>query len=297
MPTRRKVAVLSNPTVPMAQQLLEALQQPLGLHESNIYESITDLENRGSHGLNVDLLVTIGGDGTILHAAHIAAPQEIPILGINMGRLGFMTELGASEAVHKVERYLTEELWVEERTMLQARIAHASEDDEGNVDPWDLPPVCHVLNEAVVGSSAVARMATVRVFVDDAPLSLYRADSVIVATATGSTGYSLSAGGPILHPLSRDIVLNPVAVHLGLNSAMVLPSSSRVRLDVMSKGPATLSVDGFIDLHVGEGDEVLLEVSPYKARFIRALPPSNYYLTLMKRLGLQEGEPTPRALR
>ena len=89
----------------------------------------------------------------------------------------------------------------------------------------------------------------------------------------------------------------PFAVHLGLNSAMVLPSSSRVRLDVMSKGPATLSVDGFIDLHVGEGDEVLLEVSPYKARFIRALPPSNYYLTLMKRLGLQEGEPTPRALR
>ncbi len=182
--------------------------------------------------------------------------------------------------------------------MLQARIAPAGagQGREG-YDPWGTPVLCHALNEAVVGSGAVARMATVRVFIDEAFLAEYRADSVMVATATGSTGYSLSAGGPILHPLSRDLILNPVAVHLGLSSPLVLPPTSRVRLHVQSRGPATLSVDGFIDLRVNEGDDVLIEASPHKARFLRSEPPSHYYATLMRRLGLEDGEFRPRAIR
>ena len=293
---RRSVAILYNPTLTGTQELVDRLLQRLKLDKSALYASMEDLEGRG--GLKVDLLITVGGDGTILHAAHVTAPLAVPILGINMGRLGFMTELSVKDALDNVERYLTEELWTEERAMLQARIAPvgAGQGEDG-YDPWATPPLCHALNEAVVGSSAVARMATIRVFVDDAFLAEYRADSVMVATATGSTGYSLSAGGPILHPLSRDIILNPVAVHLGLSSPLVLPPSSRIRFGVLSRGPATLSVDGFIDLHVNEGDDVLIEASPYKARFLRSEPPSHYYATLMRRLGLEDGEFKPRALR
>lgn len=295
---RRSVAVLYNPAIAASQELVDRLLQRLKLSKSALYSSMEDLERRGRVGLEVDLLITVGGDGTILHAAHVTAPQGVPILGINMGRLGFMTELSGKDALEHVERYLVEELWIEERAMLQARIAPAgSGQGEEAYDPWATPPLCHALNEAVVGSSAVARMATIQVMVDDALLSVYRADSVIVATATGSTGYALSAGGPILHPLSRDIILNPVAVHLGLSSPLVLPPTSRIRLGVLSRGPATLSVDGFIDLRVGEGDEVLIEASPYKARFLRSAPPSSYYTTLMRRLGLEDGEFRPRALR
>lgn len=295
---RRSVAIVYNPSITGAQELVEQLLQHLKLDRHALYASMEDLEGRSGGSLGVDLLLTVGGDGTILHAARVAAPHGVPILGINMGRLGFMTELGGKEALGLVERYLVEELWIEERAMLQARIAPAGAGRGVEAyDPWATPPLCHALNEAVVGSSAVARMATIRVFVDDAFLAEYRADSVIVATATGSTGYSLSAGGPILHPLSRDIVLNPVAVHLGLSSPLVLPPTSRIRLGVLSQGPATLSVDGFLDLRVREGDEVLLEASPYKARFLRSQPPSHYYATLMRRLGLEDGEFRPRALR
>ncbi|MBI4203206.1 MAG: NAD(+)/NADH kinase [Chloroflexi bacterium] len=293
----RSVAIVSNPTIPGAPELVEQILRRLKLGSSSVYASLADLEGRGREGLNVDLLITVGGDGTILHAAHVTASQGIPILGINMGRLGFMTELNIKDALENLERYLTEELWVEERAMLQARIAPAGAGQgEAGYNPWATPPLCHALNEAVVGSSAVARLATIRVFVDDAFLAEYRADSVIVSTATGSTGYALSAGGPILHPLSQDILLNPVAVHLGLSSPLVLPPATRIRLGVFSRVPASLSVDGFIDLRVGEGDEVLIEASPYKARFLRSDPPSHYYATLMRRLGLEDGEFKPRAL-
>ncbi|MBI4311428.1 MAG: NAD(+)/NADH kinase [Chloroflexi bacterium] len=295
---RRTAAIVLNPTLQGAQTLVDKLAQRLRLDASALYGSMEDLERRGRGGLNVDLLITVGGDGTILHAAHVTAPQGVPIVGINLGRLGFMTELSATDALGSIEKYLVEELWTEERAMVQARIAQAGAGaDEEGYDPWASPPLCHALNEAVVGSSAVARMATIKVTIDGALLTVYRADSVIVASATGSTGYALSAGGPILHPLSKDIILNPVAVHLGLSSPLVLPPTSRIRLEVLSRGPAILSVDGFIDLRVGEGDAVLLEASPYKARFLRSDPPSHYYATLMRRLGLENGEFKPRALR
>lgn len=296
MATRRTAGIVNNPSIPGASELVDSLAKRLQIDPCAIYASMSEFEESGGSALDVDVIITVGGDGTMLHAVQVTAPQGVPILGINMGRLGFMTELSSTDALERVERYLTEEMWLEERTMLQARIAHTRVAEEDGIDPWRLPPRCHALNEAVVGSSAVARMATVKVTVDDAPLTVYRADSVIVATATGSTGYALSAGGPILHPLSRDMILKPVAVHLGLGSAIVLPPTSRVELDVLSHGPATLSVDGFIDLHVGEGDEVLVDTSPYKAKFLRALPPSNYYSTLMRRLGLEDGEFRPRAL-
>jgi NAD+ kinase len=139
-------------------------------------------------------------------------------------------------------------------------------------------------------------MATVKVTIDDYPFTAYRADSVIVATATGSTGYALSAGGPILYPESHDILLKPVAAHLGLSSGLVLPPTSRIKLTLLSGGPATLSVDGFLDYEPAEGDEVVIEASSYRTRFLRMHPPASYYTTLMRRLVPENGGREPRAL-
>ncbi len=259
-----------------------------GLAADTLVCTVQDLEEMGAAHPGVDLLVTVGGDGTILRAAHIAAPHGIAILGINMGRVGFMTELRAEEAAESLNRYLENDLWIEERAMLQARVVSTKGTEE---DP------CVALNEAVVGNGAISRMITVEVAIDGATLTAYRADSVIVATATGSTGYALSAGGPILDPLSKDILLKPVAAYLGLGSAIILPPSSRVQLTVLSEGPSMLNLDGFVNTKLAAGDQVLVEASPHVARFLRAHPPSHFYATLTKRLGMEPGNSAPSAVR
>ena len=127
-------------------------------------------------------------------------------------------------------------------------------------------------------------MVAIQVSINGAMLTEYHADAVIVATATGSTGYALSAGGPIMHPLSHDLVLKPVAAHLGLSDALVLPSDARVELVVRSDQPTKLNADGFVEQPLEEGSRIEVTASPYQMRFLRKSPPDHYYLTLTQRL-------------
>jgi NAD+ kinase len=264
--------------------------QRLKLVQGSLVCSVEDLEQIKDRHPGVDLLVTVGGDGTILRAVQVAAVHSVAILGINMGRVGFMTELNAQDALDRLNQYLDDSFWIEERAMLQASVVSKQ---QGRGDTWvhkENPNVYHALNEAVVGSGAVARMAAIKVTIDGAPLTVYRADAVIVATATGSTAYALSEGGPIIYPASRDMLLKPVAAHLGMGTALVLPGRSRIELMVLSNAPAMLSVDGFIDVKLGEGDHVLVDASPHIARFLRTHPPSHYYAILAQRLGLEPSD-------
>ena len=128
-------------------------------------------------------------------------------------------------------------------------------------------------------------MVAIEVKIDGVPFTVYHADSVIVATATGSTGYALSAGGPILHPLSKDMLLKPVAAQLGFASALALPPDTTVELGVDSDLPTILSVDGFVEESLEEGSRVTVEASPYRARFLRRQPVEHYFATLTQRLG------------
>ena len=273
----RSPGVVYNPQIPGTQDLVKQIVGHLGLGDDSLVCTIQELENLGEDSPKSDVLITVGGDGTILRAVHVAAPRGMAILGINMGRVGFMTELSAENALHDLEKYLKNDLWIEERTMLQARIERAGEQ------------TYHALNEVVVGSSAVSRMSWLGVTIEGEPLTTYRADSVIVATATGSTGYALSAGGPVLYPRSRDILLIPVAQHFGMSKALVLPSTSKIELTVMSSGPTTIGIDGFIDLELKQGERVAVEISPRVARFLRAHPPNHYFAALTRRLGLEHG--------
>jgi NAD+ kinase len=171
--------------------------------------------------------------------------------------------------------------------MLHARVLFANGEEKE-----DLP--FHALNDLVVGRSAISRLVHLETRVDGALVATYHADAVIVATATGSTGYALSVGGPILHPQSSDLLLKPVAPHLGLTAALVLAPDSVVEITLRSDYPAALSLDGRPDLALAPGETVQVKRSPYTTRFLRANPQSHFYSTLTKRLNPDAGHTDPR---
>ena len=286
MAPRQRIGFVYNQRVPEAADLVSALVERLQLGKNTWIRSASDMElESDGEPPGVEIIITVGGDGTILRAARIAAPHGISILGINMGRVGFMTELSADEALDSILHYLDGGFRVEERAMLQAKVSLPSTGPRVQDDPKPI----QALNDVVVGSRGAARMVAIEVSIDGAMLTEHHADAVIVATATGSTGYALSAGGPILHPLSRDLVLKPVAAHFGLRSALVLPSDSRVELIVRSDQLTNLNADGFVERTLEEGARVVVTASPHQVRFLRRDPSEHYYLTLTQRLRQPRG--------
>ena len=280
------IGVIYNDRVAPAVELAEEVVRRLGMGDSVWVAPAREVERHGQEADETDLVITVGGDGTILRAVRLTAPRAIPILGINMGRLGFMTELRAQEALERLPLYLQGEgCWIEERAMLKATLTGPSASpDEGEH---------HALNDVVVARGAVSRLIRVKAVVQGSPLTTYRADAVVVSTATGSTGYSLSAGGPILFPLMREMVLTPVACHLGLDIPLVLPEDSVVELTLLEDGQAIFSVDGYLDRPLTPGDTVQVEASPYTARFLRSGEPTQFYATLTERLSLSNSGGRP----
>ena len=270
------VGVVYNPWAARSTELVEKFSDKLGLDESSwiVEASSPNFKNPDP---NMSLIITIGGDGTILWANQIAAPRNIPILGVNLGRVGFLTELSADMAIDSIDSYLDGSARVEERAMLQATISGG---DSGKCEDKHF----QALNDVVVGRSAISRLVHLEVRIDGAVLTTYRADAVIVATATGSTGYSISAGGPILSPESRNILINPLATHLGMDSPLVVPSDSCVEIALKSDYDAVFSLDGRPDLELFPGQVVKIVQSEYKAKFLRMNPANQFYSVLTNRL-------------
>jgi NAD+ kinase len=227
-----------------------------------------------------DLLITVGGDGTILRAVQSIIPGKTPILGINLGKLGFMTELDADEAIEKLPRLLGGKGWIDERAMLRAELTGAGKK----------PQVFHALNDVVVARGEVVRLIRVDVSIDGQPLTTYKTDALVLATATGSTGYALAARGPILYPQSRDMLLVPVAPHLSLPHPLVLPEKSEVKLRPDTYHAAVLSVDGHISLPLSNRDTVTVKRSPHVTRFLRLRPRDAFYRFLEDKLRGKQGE-------
>ena len=223
---------------------------------------------------DTSLILTVGGDGTILRAAQVVVPGATPITGINLGKLGFMTELSAEEAQEKLPLLLAGEGWIDQRAMLEAELSAGGQGSQK----------FHALNDVVVARGQIARVIYIEASLDGQHLTTYKADGVIVATATGSTGYSLAAGGPILYPQSRDFLLVPMLPHLSLNHAMVLPSATVVKLRITTVHQATLSIDGHINLPLSDGDTITVKSSPNTTRFLRIHPETSFYGSLEERL-------------
>ncbi len=286
MATKEAIGIMYSRS-PEARSLAEALGERLDLRAPSWVRSASDEEGLEACMGQTRVVISVGGDGTILRAARAAAPHDVPVLGINMGRLGFMTELRADEALLGVSRYLRgEQVWVEERAMLQATVIPAATRGKQQV--------FHALNDVVVARGGLPRLLHIATELNGTPLTTYFADAVIVATATGSTGYALAAGGPILHAASQDILVVPVAPHVSLGTALVLPSDTVITLEVKTDVPAVVSVDGLYDVAVTPGDIVQVQRSPYTARFLRARDPKHFYATLIQRLGLIPGARSER---
>jgi NAD+ kinase len=224
-----------------------------------------------------ELVLTIGGDGTILRAAQAVVTHSIPITGINLGKLGFLTELDADEARDRLPALLAGEGWIDERALLEVELTAIKKEQEP-------PKLFYALNDAVVARGEIARMIYIEASIDGEPLATYRADGVIVATATGSTGYSLTAGGPVLHPQADEFLLVPIMPHLSLNYSLVLLPECVVRLRVNAGQRAALSIDGHICLSLDDGAAIKVKHSSVKTKFLRIQPKVSFYSTLEQKL-------------
>ncbi len=220
----------------------------------------------------IDLAITLGGDGTILRAARQCATSHVPILGVKMGRVGFLSEI---EPQQFNARALVEgNYWIEERMMLHA-ISRRDGKEMGTFD---------ALNDVVVGRGSLARVIRLNTYIDGDFLTNFVADGAIVATATGSTAYVFAAGGPILAPEVKTLVLVPVAPYLSQIKSLVLPEGSRVMFRLETDHGGILTIDGQIDIELLDGDEVTVAASPNVALFARLRPRTYFYSTLVHRL-------------
>jgi len=266
----KRIGILYHPLSEKARDLAEKLEEFLPSRGVSSWRCSTWDEDRARAQIaGTELILSIGGDGTILRAARIVTPSSVPILGINLGRLGFITEVDGNEVLSNLPKLLDGEGWIEERAMLEAQVEDKS---------------LHALNDVVLRSIAV-RLVNIEAEVDGTAITTYRADGMIVATATGSTSYSLASGGPILHPQSREIVLQPISCHLGLSHALVLPPQSIVTLKVAHGEKVVLSIDGQVELPLSDGQSIRVKLSPHVARFLRIHQPAYFYGSLWQKLG------------
>ena len=273
-----KIGVLYHPKIESACTLAKKLQEFLASNGVSVWLcSAWDGEEARAHLDDTDLILTVGGDGTILRAAQAVVPALTPITGINLGKLGFMTELSADEAVDKLPALLAGEGWIDERAMLEAELSATDQEEEPS-------RVFNVLNDVVVARGALARVVYVEASIDGEPLTTYKGDGVIVATATGSTGYSLAAGGPILYPEAKEFLLLPILPHLSSAYPMVLPSTAVVKLRMATTHQATLSIDGHINLPLSSGASITVKHNSNKTRFLRIHPEAFFYGSLEQRL-------------
>lgn len=222
---------------------------------------------------DADLVITFGGDGTLIRAASLCSEKGTPILGVYYGRFGFVTQCMAEDVAACIEAVLDGSVKIEERMMLQTELLRASK------------PVStlHSLNEMVLQREVTSRMMIFEVKVDGNPLTRYPADGVLIATSTGSTGYNLSCNGPILHPGVHALILTAIAPHTLSARPLVLRPESVVEFSVRTAGDAVLSTDGQVRLHLLSGDMVRVRKSPRVTRLV-SLGHDDFLMKLSKRL-------------
>jgi NAD+ kinase len=224
----------------------------------------------------VDMIIVLGGDGTLLSAARLVAEsrKDVPIFGVNLGSLGFMAEVSLEELYGNLEKALAGKLRADERMMLTARVIRKGKAIAEHT----------VLNDAVVSKGTFARMVSLEVSVGEDHLTSIRADGLILATPTGSTAYSLSAGGPIIHPSLHCFVVTPICPHTLSNRPIVIPDSSVVQVKLVSRSEgASLSSDGQVVVPLHQDDIIEVKKAKYRVRLIKH-PTKNYYEILRTKL-------------
>jgi NAD+ kinase len=223
------------------------------------------------------MVIAIGGDGAMLRAARVCAPYGVPVLGVNMGQLGFLTEIDEPQHCEKYyDRLLEGNYWIEARMMVAARVMR-----NGNVVASE-----DALNDVVVSRRLVTKTARLEMYIDQDWATTYNADALIIATPTGSTAYALASGGPILPPELLNILVVPVAPHLSMDRPIVLSQGATVDVIPAPNGhnDIVVSVDGRIIWDLEEGDRISVRASDNISRFVRMRSRNYFYRSLLDRL-------------
>ncbi|HHY62304.1 MAG: NAD(+)/NADH kinase [Bacillota bacterium] len=223
---------------------------------------------------DIDCAIVLGGDGTLLSAARRAATRGIPILGVNLGNLGFLTEVEPSQLEPALRALVDGNYTVEERTMVEAVVFRNGQ---------AVKTLCG-LNDVVITKGAFARIVQLGVFVNDAYFATFPADGVIISSPTGSTAYSLSAGGPLINPNIDVLLITPICPHSLFSRSLVIAGSDKVRVVVeTAHEDVAVTVDGQIGFELQSMDEIVVGRAPYVTRFVR-LETRNFYGILRERL-------------
>ena len=249
--------------------------QAIGQLQAKSVEAVEMHRDAAADLKGADLILTLGGDGTFLAGARLAAPIGIPVLGVNLGRLGFLTELEHDQLEEGFRRYLAKDFRIEERNMLQVTVSRAGR------------TVAHAigLNEVVVDHSGDARIVRLEIDVGGQRVGVIDADGAIVATASGSTAYALASGGPILEPTLRDLVLVPMSPFALTVRPIVFAPGQDISLGVV-RGPAEMRVDGGRRVRtVAAGDVVRCGSYERLLKVVRFSPPESFYQRLAQKLG------------
>lgn len=270
--TFHHIAVSPHPQIPEAVEETEHIVSFLRAQGVRVDSALLDDETLRKQIIagEFDLLIALGGDGTMLRASHLCGPNGLPVLGINLGRFGFLMEIRQDGWQKAITQLLQGNYWMENRMML---CAEQSRDDQ-NLGEWD------VVNEVVISRGRFVRPVQLETSVDDRFLTTYVADGLIASTPTGSTAYAMAAGGPILPPELRTILLVPIAPHLSIDRAIVLAEGSSVFIRVQTTHEAVLSIDGQPPIELTNGDCVRVFASNHSLKFIRFQDPGYFYRNL-----------------
>jgi NAD+ kinase len=218
-----------------------------------------------------EIIIVLGGDGTMLSTCRLVADKGVPVLGINIGGLGFITEVQLDKLYETMEKVLSGECPIEERLMLTAQVRRLGE----------LIAEYIVLNEVVINKAALARIIDLETYVNQNYVTTFKADGLIISTPTGSTAYSLSAGGPILYPTLDNIIITPICPHTLTNRAMVLPGDSIIKVILRSPTERVyLTMDGQVGFSVMQNDVIEVSKAPFKTRLL--IPCDRDYFQILR---------------
>lgn len=263
-------------------KLTHLIQDYLERHGADIFV-VPDVYQKGinSNSLpdNIECAIALGGDGTILQMSRGLRGSDIPVLGVNLGNLGFLAEIDVNETEHMLDCLLKDDYRIENRMMLQGQVMH-----RGQVSGQEF-----ALNDVVIGRSGFSRIISMNVYVNGHLLDNYHADGIIIATPTGSTGYNLSAGGPIINPVSKMIVVTPICAHAIQSRSIILDKDDKISIEVQRVRKTQLeeafaTFDGQKGIQLSPEDVVNIEMAPQFTKLIK-ITDHSFYDILKRKIG------------
>ncbi len=273
----KRVGILGHPLRPDTGQVCDQIAQSLRARNIDFWERIHwTPEDINPLIAGTDLVIAIGGDGAMLRAARLFAKAKVPVLGINTGHLGFLTETNPKTWDTTLDALVEGKYWIEERMMIRAEAWRNSE----------LLSSDDALNDAVISRGSIARSVLLETYIDDAWATTYDADGLVIATPTGSTAYALAVGGPILPPELKNILVTPIAAHLSFDRPLVLSEGSTVEVMVSPETVAdvVLNIDGEGVANLQSNDTVAVRASEHVSRFIRLRDRNYFYRSILDRM-------------